>query len=111
MNSIDARMTKIVAATIKILKNSAIRSTTNMFENSVPEMPAKSNQPRHPNVTRSPAMLRYARFSFGRRGNEKSMIKMMQSQKVRKISGSNNRRSEEDSVSEKVIHASVPRGT
>src|SRR4029079_137833 len=111
MNSIDARMTKIVDATTNILKNSAIRSTTNMFENSDPEMPATSNQPRHPKVTRRPATLRYARFSFGSRGNEKSVIKMTQSQQVKKISGSNSRRSEEDSVSEKVIRASAPCGT
>jgi hypothetical protein len=82
-----------------------------MFENSVPEMPATSNQPRHPKVTRRPATLRYARFSLGSRGNEKSVIKTTQSQQVKKISGSNSRRSEEDRVSEKVIQASVPFGT
>src|SRR6478735_5280341 len=111
MNSIDARMTRMVAATMKILKNRAIRSTTNMLENRVPEIPAKSNQARHPKVTRRPATLTYARFSLARRGNEKSMIRTTQSQQVRKISGSSRRRSEEDSVSEKVIQASVPRGT
>src|SRR5262245_32531228 len=108
MNSIDARMTRSVADTMKILKNNAMRSTTNMFENSAPEMPAKSNQARHPKVTRRPATLKYARFSFARRGNEKSMIRTTQSQQVRKISGSSRRRSEEDSVSEKVIQASPP---
>src|SRR4030095_1257663 len=108
MNSIDAKMTRMVADTMKILKNRAIRSTTNMLENRVPEMPAKSNQARHPKVTRRPATLTYARFSFARRGNEKSTIRTTQSQQVRKISGSSRRRSEEDSVSEKVIQSSSP---
>jgi hypothetical protein len=48
-------------------------------------------------------MLRYARFSFGSRGKEKSTTNTTQSQQVRKISGSNSRRSEEVMVSVKVI--------
>ena len=51
-------MTRIVDPTMNILKNSAIRSRTNMFAKRVPVMPVISNQARQPRVATSPAMLK-----------------------------------------------------
>ena len=96
-------MTRMVLPTMKILKNTASRSTTNMWANRVPPIPARSNQTRLASTPANPAALRYASRSLGSRGIAKSTVKTTQSQTVNSISGSSRSRSAPESVRVKVI--------